>query len=223
MTHQLSLFANETALPIPGWHGMTPPEMADAAPDGYHLDLDGDEPVYEADEPAGRAPESEEDGEAALRCSPREWAPYCADTIALQGTIRKPASRLGALWVCTGSTGRAASSGERTAHVYRVVPLAEYASPHPDLPLSYREHNALPADHPFRWGYEGMLVTWQRKPHVLTDEHAVFSHPYIPDPGGHGYRPDPDWYPHDEDATRTERNPWRDDPNPWQPARRLLE
>jgi hypothetical protein len=103
------------------------------------------------------------------------------------------------------------------------VSLAEYVSPHPELPLSYREHNALPSDHPFRWGYEGMLVTWQRKPHVLTDEHAVFSHPYIPDPGGHGYLPDPDWYPHDEDAIRTERNPWRDDPNAWQPARRLME
>lgn len=68
-----------------------------------------------------------------------------------------------------------------------------------------------------------MLVTWQRKPHVLTDEHAVFSHPYIPDPGGHGYLPDPDWYPNENDATRTDRNPWRDDPNAWQPARRLLE
>ncbi len=66
-------------------------------------------------------------------------------------------------------------------------------------------------------------MTWQRKPHVLTDEHAVFSHPYIPDPGGQGYLPDPDWYPHDNDAIRTERNPWRDDPNAWQPARRLIE
>lgn len=222
MTHQLSLFATETALTIPGWRGMTPPEMADVAPDGYHLDLGGDEPVYEADEQANDGPESEE-AEADARFSPREWAPYCADTIALQGTIRKPVSRLGALWVCTGSTGRASGSGERAAHVYRVVPLAEYVSPHPDLPLSYREHNALSADHPFRWGYEGMLVTWQRKPHVLTDEHAVFSHAYMPDPGGHGYRPDPDWYPHDDDAIRSERHPWRDDPNAWQPARRLLE
>ena len=222
MSHQLSLFANDTVLPIPGWRGMTPPEMADAAPDRYHLHLGGDEPVYETDGSANHGPDSDE-AEADARFSPREWAPYCADTIALQGTIRKPANRLGALWVCTGSTGRAAGSGERTAHVYRVVPLAEYASPHPDLPLSYREHNALPADHPFRWGYEGMLVTWQRKSHVLTDEHAVFSHPYIPDPDGHGYLPDPDWYPHDHDAIRTDRNPWRDDPNAWQPARRLME
>jgi hypothetical protein len=222
MTHQLSLFATDTALPIPGWRGMTPPEMADATPDGYHLDLDGDEPVYEADDQANHGADSDE-AEADGRFSAREWAPYCADTIALQGTIRKPASRLGARWVCTGSTGRAAASGERTAHVYRVVTLTEYVSPHPDLPLSYREHNALPADHPFRWGYEGMLVTWQRRPHVLTDEHAVFSHPYIPDPDGHGYRPDPDWYPHDDDAIRTDRNPWRDDPNAWQPARRLME
>jgi len=218
MSHQLSLFASDTALPLPGWRAITPPDMADAAPDGYHLDLGGDEPVYEANERANN-----DEAEADARFSPREWAPYCADTIALQGTIRKPVSRLGALWVCTGSTGRAAASGKRTAHVYRVVPLADYISPHPDLPLSYREHNALDSDHPFRWGYEGMLVTWQRKPHVLTDENAVFSHPYIPDPGGHGYLPDPDWYPTDNDATRTERNPWRDDPNAWQPARRLME
>lgn len=224
MTHQLSLFASDTARPIPGWRGMTPPEMADAAPDGYHLDLEGDEPVYEADDPANQSPDSDEDGaETDARFSPREWAPYCADTVALQETIRKPASRLGAFWVCTGSSGRTAASGERTAHVYRVVPRADYLSPHPDLPLRYREHSALPADHPYRWGYEGMLVTWQRKPHVLTDEHAVFSHPYIPDPGGRGYLPDPDWYPHDEDAMRTERNPWRDDPKAWQPTRRLLE
>ncbi len=225
MSHQLSLFANDAALRIAGWRGMTPPEMADAAPDGYHLDLDGDEPVYEADEPSECDSDFDEDGgEADTRfSSPREWAPYCADTIALQGTIRKPASRLGALWVSTGSTGRASASGERTAHVYRVVPLADYVSPHPDLPLSYREHNALASDHPFRWGYEGMLVTRQRKPHVLTDEHAVFSHPYVPDPRGHGYLPDPDWYPNDNDAIRTERNPWRDDPNAWRPARRLME
>ncbi|MBI2765446.1 MAG: hypothetical protein HYX53_05975 [Chloroflexi bacterium] len=222
MSHQLSLFANETALPIPGWRGMTPPEISEAAPDGYHLDLGGEEPVDEADERANTDTNSDE-AEADARFSPREWAPYCADTIALQGTIRKPASRLDALWVCTGSSGRASDRCERTAHVYRVVLLAEYASPHPDLPLSYREHNALPTDHPFRWGYEGMLVTWQRKPHVLTDEHAVFSHPYIPDPSGHGYLPDPDWYPNDNDAIRTDRNPWRDDPNAWQPARRLME
>lgn len=219
MSHQLSLFANDTARPIPGWRGMTPPEMAHAAPDGYHLDLNGDEPVYGANALANHGLDNDE-AEADARFSPREWAPYCADTIALQGTIRKPASRLGALWVCTGSSGRAS---ERTAHVYRVVPLAEYLTPHPDLPLAYREHNALPSDHPFRWGYEGMLVTWQRKPHVLTDEHAIFSHPYIPHPGGHGYLPDPDWYPNDNDALRTERNPWRDDPNAWQPARRLME
>lgn len=144
MSHQLSLFANETALPIPGWRGMTPPEMSEAAPDGYHLHLGGEEPVYEVDEPAECDSDFDEQGDGAeARFSPREWAPYCADTIALQSTIRKPASRLGALWVCTGSTGRAASSGERTAHVYRVVPLAEYLSPHPDLPLSYREHNTL--------------------------------------------------------------------------------
>jgi len=222
MTHQLSLFATETALTIPGWRGMTPPEMADAAPDGYHLDLGGDEPVYEADDPANHGADGEE-AEADARFSPREWAPYCADTIALQGTIRKPVSRLGAQWVCTGSSGRASDRDERTAYVYRVVQLTDYVSPHPDLPLSYREHNALNPDHPFRWGYEGMLVTWQRKPHVLTDEHAVFSHPYIPDPGGHGYLPDPDWYPNENDAIRTDRNPWRDDPNAWQPARRLLE
>ncbi len=129
MSHQLSLFANDSALPIAGWRGMTPPEMADAAPDGYHLDLDGDEPVYEADEPTECGPDRDEgDAEADVRFSPREWAPYCADTIALQGTIRKPASRLGAPWVCTGSTGRAAGSGERTAHVYCVVPLADYVS-----------------------------------------------------------------------------------------------
>ncbi|MGE5595534.1 MAG: hypothetical protein ACM3S1_05805, partial [Hyphomicrobiales bacterium] len=136
MSHQLSLFANDAALPIPGWRGMTPPEMADAAPDGYHLDLGSDEPVYKTDEPADCAPDCGEDGgEADVGFSPREWASYCADTIALQGTIRKPVSRLGALWVCTGSTGRASDRGERTAHVYRIVPLAEYVSPHPDLPL----------------------------------------------------------------------------------------
>jgi hypothetical protein len=67
-----------------------------------------------------------------------------------------------------------------------------------------------------------MLVTWQKQPHVLTDEHMVFSHPYIPNPDGHGYLPDPDWHPHDEDAVRSERNPWRHDPHAWQPARRLI-
>lgn len=225
MSQQLSLFASEGALPVPGWRGKTPPEMADAAPDGYHLNLDGEEPVYEPFD--GDRESTDEEADEGLtadqrRYTPREWAPYCADTIALKGTIRKPAARLGALWVCTGSSGRASDRGQRNASVYRLVPLTDYVSPHPDLPLGYREHAALPAEHPFRWGYEGMLVAWQRKPHVLTDEHAVFSHPYIPDPEGHGYLPDPDWYPGDEDAARTERNAWRNDPTAWQPTRRLI-
>jgi hypothetical protein len=222
MSHQLSLFANETALPIPGWRGMTPPEMADAAPDGYHLDLDGDEPVYEADGLANNGADSDE-AEADARFRPREWAPYCADTIALQGSIRKPASRLGALWVCTGSTGRAAASGERTAHVYRVVPLAEYVSPHLRLTAVLSRAQRPPRGPPVSLGLRRHARALAAQTHVLTDEHAVFSHPYIPDPGGHGYLPDPNWYPHDEDAIRTDRNPWREYPNAWQPARRLME
>lgn len=242
---QLSLFQNEGTLPVPGWRGKTPPEMRAQAPDGYRLDLSGDEPLYVLDEdvplPAeegdelfdedtdlegGDADGLDEDDDAvddAQRfCAPREWAPYCADTIAMKGTIRKPASRLGALWVCTGGSGRAIERDKRGMSVYRVVPLDAYRRPHPGLPLSYREHTALPNDYPFRWGYEGMLVTWQTRPHVLTDEHMVFGHPYIPNPDGHGFVPDPDWHPHDEDAIRSDRNPWREDPNAWQPARRLI-
>ena len=225
MSQQLSLFGNEGVLPVPGWHARTPPEMADAAPAGYRLNLGGEEPAYEPVDGDGSSTDEETDESLSAdqrRYAPREWAPYCADTIALKGTIRKPAARLSALWVCTGSSGRANDGGQRNARVYRLVPLADYVSPHPDLPLGYREHTALPAEHPFRWGYEGMLVSWQGKPHVITDEHAVFSHPYIPDPEGHGFLPDPDWHPQDEDAVRTDSNPWRDDPTAWQATRRLI-
>ncbi|MCK6563617.1 MAG: hypothetical protein L6Q80_02575 [Dehalococcoidia bacterium] len=243
---QLSLFQNEGTLPVPGWRGRTPPEMRAQAPDGYRLDLSGDEPRYELDEhdaplPAeegdelfdedsklegGDTDDPDEDDRAVddthRWSAPREWAPYYADTISMKGTIRKPASRLGALWVCTGGSGRAIDRDERGMSVYRVVPLDAYRSPDPGLPLSYREHTALPNDHPFRWGYEGMLVTWQKKPHVLTDEHMVFGHPYIPNPQGHGFMPDPDWHPHDEDAVRSDRNPWREVRDAWQPTRRLI-
>lgn len=242
---QLSLFQDEGTLPVPGWQGRTPPEMRADAPEGYRLDLSGEEPLYVLDEddappPADEAEENLDDTaepEAGDTDAPdeddavddtqqwsasREWAPYCADTIAMKGTIRKPANRLGALWVCTGGSGRTIDRDKRGMSVYRVVPLEAYRSPHPGLPLSYREHTALPHDHPFRWGYEGLLVTWQKKPHVLTDEHLVFSHPYIPNPDGTGYLPDPDWHPHDEDAIRSDRNPWGDDPDAWQPARRLI-
>lgn len=241
---QLSLFQEEGTLPVPGWRGRTPPEMQAETPDGYRLDLTGEEPLYIVD-PDRPVPASDEDDEFDDEAdglphhdtetldedddhdsegwsAPREWAPYCADTIAMQGTIRKPASRLGALWICSGWSGRAIDRDVRGMSVYRVVPLDEYRSPHPDLPLTYREHNTLPNDHPFRYGYEGMLVTWQKKPHVLTDEHMVFHHPYVPHPEGHGYIPDPEWFPNEEDAVRSDRNPWRDDPNAWQPQRRLI-
>jgi len=241
---QLSLFEDEGVLPVHGWRVRTPPEMRAETPAGYRLDLSGDEPVYVLD--ADDAPLAAEDADDLFDedtdvevgdpdehddavndhsqrwSAPREWAPYCADTIALKGTIRKPASRLGALWICTGGGGRAIDRDERGTSVYRVVPRDAYRSPHPGLPLSYREHTALPNGHPFRSGYEGMLVTWQKKPHVLTDEHVVFGHPYIPKPDGHGYVPDPDWHPHDEDAVRSDRNPWRDDPHAWQPTRGLI-
>ncbi|NJD65712.1 MAG: hypothetical protein FIB00_10790 [Chloroflexi bacterium] len=242
---QLSLFEDEGVLPAPDWRGKSGPEMRAETPAGYRLDLSGEEPVYVLD--ADRTPLPTEDGDELFDedtavavgdndrpdedddavnderwSAPREWAPYCADTIAMKGTIRKPASRLGALWICTGGSGRAIDRDKRGMSVYRVVPLDTYRGPHPGLPLTYREHTALPNDHPFRWGYEGMLVTWQKKPHVLTDEHLVFSHPYIPNPDGYGYVPDPDWHPHDEDAVRSERNPWRDHPQAWQPTRRLI-
>jgi len=219
--------------------------MRAEVPQGYRLDLSGDEPLYVLDEEDALPPAEEgdevldeetgleagdgdglyEDDDADERqqwSAPREWAPYCADTIAMKGTIRKPASRLGALWVCTGGSGRATDRDERGMSVYRVVPLDTYRTPHPGLPLSYREHTSLPNHHRFRWGYEGMLVTWQKKPHVLTDEHMVFGHPYIPGPDGHGFVPDPDWHPRDEDAVRSDRNPWREDPDAWQPTRRLI-
>ncbi|MCC6387417.1 MAG: hypothetical protein IT302_08550 [Dehalococcoidia bacterium] len=245
---QLSLFHEERTLPVPGWRGRTPPEMRADAPEGYRLDISRDEPAYILDDDQLR-PERDEcldegfktedglegefdgdiepDGDDEVsadqeRYTPREWALYCADTIGMTGKIRRPAGRLGALWVCIGGGGRAIDRDKRTMTVYRVVPLIEYRSPHPDLPLSYREHTALPDDHPFRYGYEGMLVTWQKKPHVLTDEHKVYHHPYIPDPDGHGYTPDPEWFPHDEDAVRSDRNPWREDPDAWQPQRRLI-
>lgn len=241
---QLSLFQEEGTLPVPDWRGRTSPEMRSDAPEGYRLDLSGNEPLYvadddhstigheteeEYDDESGALPaddvgsldeEDEDDGEGWS--APREWAPYCGDTIGMTGTIRRPANRLGALWISTGGGGRAIDRDERNTNVFRVVPLAEYRSPHPDLPLHYREHFALPEDHPFRYGYEGVIVTWQKKPHVLTDEHMVFRHPYVPHPHGRGYIPDPEWFPNDEDAVRSDRNPWRDDPGAWQPIRRLL-
>jgi len=240
---QLSFFQDEGTLPVPGWRGKTPPEMRADAPEGYRLDLSGDEALYvieedaplptaEGDELSDEDTERESDetdstddddaSDVQHWAAPREWAPYCADTIALKGTVRKPADRLGALWVCTGGSGRAIDRDRRGTSVYRVVPLDAYRSPHPGLPLPYREHTALPHDHPFRWGHEGRLVTWQKKPHVLTDEHMVFGHPYIPNPDGHGFMPDPDWHPRDEDAVRSDRNPWREDPDAWQPTRRLI-
>lgn len=252
---QLSLFQEEGTLPVPDWRGRTPPEMRSDAPEGYRLDLSGEEPLYvdddgaspctsdpdhefdeddasfagdddggvdeyEGDDVGSLDEEDEDDGEGWS--APREWAPYCGDTIGMSGTIRRPASRLGALWISAGGGGRAIDRDERNTNVFRVVPLAEYRSPHPDLPLHYREHFALPEDHPFRYGYEGVIVTWQKKPHVLTDEHMVFRHPYVPHPQGRGHIPDPEWFPNDEDAVRSDRNPWRDDPGAWQPIRRLL-
>jgi hypothetical protein len=234
---QLPLFGGEGTGPGHGGRSTTSPEMKAGAPTDYRLDpsgeslcvLDEDDaplPIGKGDEFEGgdwdSPDEHDADSDTYQWSAPREWAPYCADTIAMKGTIRKPANRLGALWVCTGGGGRAIDRDVRGMSVYRVVPLDAYRSPHPGLPLSYREHTALPDDHPFRWGYEGMLVTWQKNPHVLTDEHLVFSHPYIPNPNGHGYVPDPDWCPRDEDAVRSDRNPWRDEPDAWQPTRRLI-
>ncbi|MBE7520650.1 MAG: hypothetical protein HS107_15550 [Thermoflexaceae bacterium] len=227
---QLSLFQDEGTLPVPGWRGRTPPEMRADAPEGYRLDLSLDEPHYVLDaespelvgEPIDEPAETLDEGDDDLWFPAREWAPYCGDTIGMSGTIRRPASRLGALWISTGGGGRAIDRDERNTNVFRVVPLAEYRSPHPDLPLHYREHFELPEEHPYRYGYEGVIVTWQKKPHVLTDEHMVFRHPYVPHPQGHGYIPDPEWFPHDEDAVRSERNPWRDDPLAWRPISRML-
>ncbi|MCA9830244.1 MAG: hypothetical protein KC495_07230 [Dehalococcoidia bacterium] len=237
---QLSLFQEEEGtLPVPGWRGRTPPEMRADVPEGYRLDLSGEAPrfvrtdgnsehAHELDDDAellddeAGVPDEDDGDDSNGWSAPREWAPYCADTIAMKGTVRKPASRLGALWICTGGVGRATDRETRGISVYRVVPAEQYRSPHPDLPLSYREHHTLPDDHPFRYGYEGVLVSWQKQPHVLTDEHVVFGHPYIPHPEGHGYIPDPDWYPQDDDAVRSDRNPWRDDPDAWQPPRRLI-
>ncbi|NJD66856.1 MAG: hypothetical protein FIB00_16730 [Chloroflexi bacterium] len=237
---QMSLFQEDGALPVPGWPGRTPPEMRIDAPEGYRLDFSSEEPAYVIEDEAAltaevddeldndaelldedeEAPDEDASDDSDGWSAPREWAPYCADTIGMTGKIRKPVHRLGALWISTGGwVGRGESRG---MSVYRVVPAADYRSPHPDLPLSYREHSTLPDNHPFRYGYEGMLVTWQKKPHVLTDEHLVFSHPYVPHRQGRGYIPDPEWFPHDEDAVRSERNPWRDDPNAWQPRRRLI-
>lgn len=171
---QLSLFQEQGTLPVPDWRGRTPPEMRSDAPEGYRLDLTGKEPLYVlgdgqsafADEgeeeyddvgSLDEAEDDEDDGEGWS--APREWAPYCGDTIGMSGTIRRPASRLGALWISTGGGGRAIDRDERNTTVLRVVPLAEYQSPHPDLPLPCREHFALPDDHPFRYGYEGVIVT----------------------------------------------------------------
>lgn len=237
---QLALFQEEGTQPVPGWRGRTPPEMQADAPEGYRLDLSGEEPLFvvdDANSPCTGGPDDECDDDDAFTdegvdgyegdevegwFAPREWAPYCADTIGMKGTIRRPTSRLGALWICTGGVRSALDRDKRGLSVYRIVPLNEYRSPHPDLPLPYRKHTALPDDHPFRYGYEGMLVTWQKKAHVLTDEHLVFGHPFVPQPKGHGYIPDPEWFPQDEDAIRSERNLWRDDPNAWQPRRRLI-
>ena len=89
MSHELSLFTNDTALPIPGWRGMTPPEMADAAPDGYQLDLGGDEPVYQADEQANDGPESEEaEADARFtRASGRRTAPTRSPSRGRSGSL----------------------------------------------------------------------------------------------------------------------------------------
>lgn len=137
----------------------------------------------------------------------REWAPYAAQHIAEHGTIPRPAERRGARWVlCGGFTGGPHVRTVRSELVYRVVPLAEYQSPDPRLPLPYQRHCHLPDTHPYRYGYEGMIVTHGGAQFVLTDEHATFGHPYIANPAG-GFRPDPDWTPKDEDAVRTERSP----------------
>lgn len=102
-----------------------------------------------------------------------EWAPYCADTIADKGhTIRTPSERLGALWVSGGGGGG-------TAHVYRVVPREQYQPPAPDLPMTYEEH--IKSRYRYQ-GYEGVIVTWKKREHVLTDEHTVSTHPYVADP-----------------------------------------
>ncbi|HMS73061.1 MAG TPA: hypothetical protein PKB03_08500 [Baekduia sp.] len=243
---QLSLFQHAGTLPVSGWRGKTPPELRADAPAGYRLDLSGDEPLYVLDdeerpippeggdelfdedtEPkAGDTDGPDEDDDAVddnqQWSAPREWAPYCADTIAMKGTIRKPASRLGALWVCTGGSGRAVDRDVRGTSVYRVVPLDAYCGPHPDLPLSNREHNALPDEHPCRWGTRGCSSPGRTRRTCSQTSTWSSATRTSPNPDGHGYLPDPDWHPHDEDAVRSERNPWRHDPHAWQPTRRLI-
>lgn len=58
---QLSLFQDEGALPIPSWRGKTPPEMRADAPEGYRLDLSGEEPLYVLDEHDAPLPAEEGD------------------------------------------------------------------------------------------------------------------------------------------------------------------
>lgn len=113
----------------------------------------------------------------------KSFAPYCGDTIGANASIRPPTEYGGHLWICVSSGPYPYNEQfPRSDTVYRVVPLDQYVSPHPDLPLPHKKHVALSNDHPFRYSYEGVIVTLKRQQYVLTDEHLVPSHPYGPDP-----------------------------------------
>jgi len=123
-----------------------------------------------------------------------EFAPYIGDTkwygthsyenprIWAKVKIKAPVFRHGAYWVSTGSALSELTkkqNWETGYDVYRVISLRDYRSPHPDLPLFYPEHVALPDDHPFRFGYEGIKCIANDRPVVLCDHHVVMGRPSV--------------------------------------------
>lgn len=97
----------------------------------------------------------------------------------MEGQIIRPVEYQGHLWISVGTAfGKHSQAKYQSEKIYRVVRRSDYIPPHPDLPLSYKEHTSLPEDHPFRWGYEGMIVKWDKGEYVLTDEHFIPHQPW---------------------------------------------
>lgn len=93
-----------------------------------------------------------------------------ADKI-MTGQVRQPFQFESRWWIGTsGYGGGSKVTGWTSVQAHELVPVADYAGP----TYTYGQHNALPDDHPDRWNYNGMLVTYKGAMHVLVGPQRAF-------------------------------------------------
>jgi len=97
-------------------------------------------------------------------------ASYSADTIGLEGRVRKPFRWMNSLWVCTGMSSK---DGCSVAQAYGLVPLNHFTG----TPATYQQTvtaNTIARKRPEGF-YHGMLVKHVNKQYVLCGPCADFA------------------------------------------------